>query len=109
MTRVFAAGLAVLLWAALFACRHQTEYTTVAAEPPSALLKVECDVPDARIYVDDFLAGTVEKARRGGIPVVPGVRRVEIRHQRYHSHFALVKLVKGGEVKVTASLREVLE
>ncbi len=76
---------------------------------PSAGLRVECDVPDATLWVDDVLMGRVAAWSKPGRALRAGFRRVEIRHPDFHSHYAELQLVDGVGAVIKAELRPVLE
>lgn len=103
----FLAVTALALGAA--GCKPQYSYVDIPARAPEGLIRVEANLPGARIYVDDFLAGTVAQVQRRGVPVQPGVRRIELRQDGYHSHYQIVTVVKGSPVTVRAQLLPVLE
>jgi hypothetical protein len=75
----------------------------------TAAFRVECNVPDAGIWVDDALIGRVSEWSQPGHYIRPGVHRVEIRHPEYYSHFAEVEATEKGEAVVRADLRPLLE
>ncbi|MCC6995046.1 MAG: PEGA domain-containing protein [Deltaproteobacteria bacterium] len=103
------AGMLAITALAAAGCKPQYSYVDIPARDPEGLIRVEANLPGARIYVDDFLAGTVAQVRRRGVPVQPGVRRIELRQDGYHSHYQLVTVVKGSPVTVRAQLLPVLE
>ncbi len=112
--RALAAALALagtMASAALGAagCKPQYSYVDIPARAPDGLIRIEANVAGARIYVDDFLAGTVAQVQRRGVPVQPGVRRIELRQDGFHSHYQIVTVVKGSPVTVRAQLLPVLE
>lgn len=76
--------------------------------PPSGLLRVQGDLDDAAVWVDDVYGGRAVDWRTGR-PVRVGFHRVEIRRADHHSHLAEVTVPKGGLVVVTAVLRPHLD
>jgi hypothetical protein len=101
--------LCLLIALAAVACVPQRDSVLVVEQSPMGVLRVEAPVKDALIYVDDFFAGTVGGAGQRGIRVQAGIRRVEVRHERYHSHYQVVTITKDQTTLVKAVLREVLE
>ena len=65
-----------------------------ASHPAPAILLVRAPVPDASVWVDEKLLGEVG-ALPGGVELRPGDHRVEIRHDRYHTRYFLLKLASG--------------
>ncbi len=103
------AVLSALVLVSLASCRSQHSYVDIPAIAPEGLLRFEANVADARIYVDGYFAGSVASVARRGVPVQPGVRRIELRHEKFHSHYARVKVEKKKPVTVRARLLEVVE
>jgi hypothetical protein len=70
--------------------------------------RVECNVPEATVWIDDVLVGTAKswKAERS---IRAGFHRIELRHPGYYSFFQEVELPGGSQVVVTANLRELVE
>jgi hypothetical protein len=86
--RVVAIAAAV----ALLACACAGAPATEAREPSNAArLVLECEVDDAAVWVDGSYVGEVGHLR-SGFPVELGTRRVEMRHDRYHTYYARIAL-----------------
>jgi hypothetical protein len=97
----------IVLAAMLFAlvgvsCAHGLGAEAIA-------VRVECNVPDATLWVDDVLVGRVTDWKRDGRQIRPGFHRIEIRHPNYYSFFQEVELPGGSQVVVNAKLRELIE
>lgn len=75
----------------------------------TAVLRIRCDVPDAVIWIDDRMAGLVSDVPGGGIRISPGLHRLELRHDRYHSRYLEVTLERGEERTVEVKLAEILD
>ena len=75
----------------------------------AAAFRVECNVPDATVWVDDVLIGRASDWAAQGRHIRPGFHRVEIRHPTHYSHFAEVELAEGGTAVVKADLRPNLD
>jgi hypothetical protein len=90
----------------LGACAHPLR----AADPPlpSAVLVIRCNVRDAVVWVDDRLAGEVEEVE-GGIRLLVGAHRVELRHDQYYTCYRDVVLQAGREATVELEMIEVVE
>jgi hypothetical protein len=71
--------------------------------------RVECNVPDATIWVDDVLVGKVSDWKGDGKRIKAGFHRIEVRHPNYYSFFQEVELPGGSHVVVNAKLRELIE
>jgi hypothetical protein len=96
----------LLVVAALFglsaSCAHTLDANAIA-------FKVECDVPDATVWVDDVLVGKVSDWKGDGKHIRAGFHRIEVRHPNYYSFFQEVELPGGSHVVVQARLRELIE
>jgi hypothetical protein len=77
--------------------------------PAGVGLHVETNVPEATIWVDDVLVGTVSAWAREGRHVRAGFHRVEIRAPGYYSVFQELDQRDGGAATVKATLRPLLE
>ena len=73
-----------------------------------AVLRVDCPVTDAMVWVDDVALGEIRELPRG-VRVRPGEHRVEIRHDRYHTRYFMVTLRQGEERVLRVALAEVLD
>jgi hypothetical protein len=96
-----------LLAAALFAlatvsCAHGLGENAIA-------LRVQCNVADATLWVDDVLVGKVTDWKGDGKHIKAGFHRIEVRHPNYYSFFQEVELPGGSRVVVDAKLRELIE
>ena len=98
---VFAAAL-LLAAAASGSCAHGLGDNAIA-------FRVECNVPDATVWVDDVLVGKVSDWKSDGRHIRAGFHRIEIRHPNYYSFFQEVELPGGSNVVVNAKLRELIE
>jgi hypothetical protein len=94
-----ALGLAATL---ALGCAHSMPYGAVA-------FRVESDVPDATVWVDDVLVGKVSDWSKEGRFIRAGFHRIEIRHPGYYSVFREIELPEGGQAVVKAPLRQVIE
>jgi hypothetical protein len=72
-------------------------------------LRVDCNVPDATLWVDDVLVGTVANWKGEGKFIRSGFHRLEVRHPGHYSHFQEVDLPSGGKLVVTAKLEPLVE
>ena len=86
---------------ALFACAHTVPAGAVG-------FRVETNVPDATVWIDDILVGTTS-SWHAPRQIRAGFHRVEIRHPGYYSFFQEVELPGGSDVVVDAKLRELIE
>jgi hypothetical protein len=81
-----------------------------AAPPYGAIsLRVDSNVPDASVWVDDVLVGNAVDWARDGRHIRSGFHRIEIRHAGYYSHFQEVELPEGARTVVKAELRPLVE
>jgi hypothetical protein len=98
--RLVLAGALFVLSAA--ACAHMLSDNAIA-------FRVDCNVPDATVWVDDVLVGKVSDWKSDGRHIRAGFHRIEIRHPNYYSFFQEVELPGGSHVVVDAKLRELIE
>lgn len=79
--------------------------TTVTRE--DAIVVLKSNVRDAQLYVDGRFIGPLD-AIGGGVAVVPGTHRFEIRHEDYFSSYLELTLVKAERKKLAVDLAPVL-
>jgi hypothetical protein len=72
-------------------------------------LRVECNVPDAALWLDDHLAGRASEWAGKDHMVRPGFYRVELRHPAYYSYMGEVTVTDGGSAVIKAELHPLLE
>jgi len=75
----------------------------------SAVFRVECNVPEAAVLLDDVPMGRVSQWVKPDRFIRPGFYRVEIRHPSYYSHFEEITVANGGSALVKAELHPLLE
>jgi hypothetical protein len=97
---------ALLLMIALAAGGASCAHLSAAA---GVTLEVDANVPEATIWVDDVLIGTVSAWAREGRHIRAGFHRVEIRAPGYYSVFQEVEQPDGGHAAIKATLRPLLE
>jgi hypothetical protein len=90
------------LLGALAGCAHTLNAGAVG-------VRVECNVPDATVWIDDLLAGSAKEWKSEGHQIRAGFHRIEIRHPGYYSFFQEVDLPAGSQTVVNAKLRELLD
>lgn len=72
-----------------------------------AIVQFASNVRDAQVYVDGrFIAPLY--ALRGGVAVVPGKHRFELRHEDFFSTYLELDLTKSERRKVTLQLAPIL-
>jgi len=82
---------------------------TMGAAGDSVALRVETNVPDAIIWVDDRLVGTAASLVSSGTRLRPGFHRVEVRHPSHYSFFTEIDPKKGEDVVIRAQLHELVQ
>jgi hypothetical protein len=95
------AGLLVAA-APIFGCATAIGYGAVS-------LRVDSNVPDGTVWVDDALVGKVADWARDGKHIRSGFHRIEIRHAGYYSFFQEIELPEGGHTVVKAHLHPLVE
>ena len=68
---------------------------------------VKSNVPDAAIFVDGRFIGPVG-VLKGGVAVVPGHHRVELRHDDYFSRYVELDLKRADRKRLQVDLAPVL-
>jgi hypothetical protein len=74
-----------------------------------ATLKVECNVPEAAVLLDDAIVGRAAELKKDGKSIHPGFYRVELRHPGYYSFFTEITVAEGGAAAVKAELHPLLD
>jgi hypothetical protein len=91
-----------LLLLGVVSCAHTLSGSAIA-------FRVDCNVPDATVWIDDVLVGKASDFKKDDRQIKPGFHRVEVRHPNYYSFFQEVELPGGSKVVVNAKLRELVE
>jgi hypothetical protein len=81
---------------------------TMKQEAPG-LLRIECNVADAAVVIDDAVVGRASEVGKPGKSLAPGFYRVELRHPGYYSHFVEVTVPEEGVATVKAELHPQLD
>jgi hypothetical protein len=104
MTRLFRKVRLLAAAAALLAaaCAH-------TLEPGAVGVRVECNVADASLYIDDLMVGRAADWKSEGHQIHAGFHRIEVRAPGYYSFFQEIDLPAGAQAVVRAQLREVLD
>lgn len=79
-----------------------------AGQRDAAFLRLECNVPEASLWIDDRPAGRAA-AWREARPMPAGFRRLELRHPGYFTFYKEVTTQPGDTVFITAQLHPELE
>jgi hypothetical protein len=72
-----------------------------------AVLEIECPVRDAVLWVDGRYLAQLRDLR-GGVALSPGHHQIELRHDRYHAHYADIELRRGQRLRLAIPLAEAL-
>ena len=72
-------------------------------------LRVDSNVPDGTVWVDDALVGRVADWAKEGKHIRSGFHRLEIRHAGYYSFFQEIELPEGAHTVVKAQLHPLVE
>lgn len=95
-------ALLAALWLGLASCAH-----TMAGG--SVSFRVQSNVPEATVWIDDVLVGKASDWARDGRHIRAGFHRVEVRAPGYYSVFQEVEQPDGGKVAIAATLHPLLE
>lgn len=102
LSRLALAGLLV----SLVAC---TAVQTVPDTGELALLEIDCQPPDAEIWVDGRFLGAITEWRGGIVPLSPGEHRVKITADGYYAYRMDIQAVQGRSYKLALDLVADLE
>jgi len=72
-------------------------------------LAVSCNVPEARVYVDDVFRGRAAELAGAAMLVPSGARRVEVRADGWFSAYRDVVVPHAGRARVEVALHRVPE
>jgi hypothetical protein len=72
-------------------------------------LRVEVNVPDATVWIDDHLVGSAMSLSKPGTRLRVGFHRVEVRHPAYYSFFTEVKPTAADDLVIRAHLHELIQ
>lgn len=75
----------------------------------AAVLRLECNVPDAGLYIDDIYLGRADAWAVDGRLVRPGFHRVELRHLDHYTHYEELELAPGDAVLLRVTLHPLLD
>jgi hypothetical protein len=92
--------------AALFSAACAPTKAVVRAD---GQLAVGCNVPEARVYVDDVFRGRAAELGGGALLVPSGARRVEVRADGWFTAYRDVVVPHAGRATVDVALRRVPE
>jgi hypothetical protein len=81
---------------------------TAGSGPPTTTLRIEGNVPEATIWIDDHLAGKAPDFAKPGKRLRVGFHRIEVRAPGYYSFFAEVDAKPGTALSLRADLHELL-
>ena len=97
-----AASLGALVMCALAACAGAR---AGESRQTDALIFIDCAVGDAVVWIDDRPVGAVSELA-DGVLLAPGEHRLEIRHDRYHTHYAELTARAAGRSRLVVALAE---
>ena len=99
-------GVLLLGLALAAACNHnKTGPNGVTAD--DAIFWVKSNVPDAGVYIDGRFVGPVGRLR-GGVAIVPGKHRLEVRHDDYFARYVELDLKRADRQHFEIELAPVL-
>lgn len=89
------------------ACSGPAPSARTPVAKDDAVIKIVCGVADAELWVNDRFIAHVGKLRRG-IALSPGEHRLELRHDRHHTHYELLAITARERRTLTVELAEIL-
>ena len=82
---------------------------TKSAVRTDGRLAIACNVPEARVYVDDVFRGRAAELAGAALLVPSGARRVEVRADGWFTAYRDVTVPHAGRARVDVALRRVPE
>ncbi len=76
---------------------------------PAAAFRVDCNVPEAAVLLDDVMMGRVSQWSAADRFIKPGFYRVELRHPGFYPYFTEITVDEGGAALVKAELHPLVE
>ena len=104
--RMSSAVAAALAFCCLGAACAPTARSVVHAD---GQLAIACNVPEARVYVDEVFRGRAAELAGGALVVPSGARRVEVRADGWFAAYRDVVVPHAGRAGVDIALRRVPE
>jgi hypothetical protein len=77
------------------------------ADADDAVIFIKSNVKDAGVWVDGVFIGGIDTVR-GGIAIDPGSHRLEVRHDDYFAHYAVLELASREKRQLVVELAPVL-
>lgn len=99
-------GLVAASWL-IAGCSGGAKSTRGKVAKNDAIVTIECPVPDAELWVNDRFIAHTGKLRRG-IALSPGEHRLELRHDRYFTHYQVIAVTARQRLALTVELAEIL-
>ena len=99
------AALALALIAT--ACTGAAQNARGKVDKNDAVIKITCNVADAELWINDRFVAHVGSLSRG-IALGPGEHRLELRHDRYHTHYEILAVSARERRQVAIELAEIL-
>jgi len=109
MSLVVALASALAPSCGLFVVAMLPACATLGSPRNAVPFRVDVNVPDATVWVDDHLVGSAAVLAKEGTFLRAGFHRVEVRHPDYYSYFTEVTPKKGEPVLIHAELHGLLQ
>lgn len=82
---------------------------TLRPGPPSVVIHVTSNVPDATVWIDDHLVAPVSDFGKQQKRLVVGFHRLEVRAPGYYSHFEELEAKPNTPLDLNAPLHPLLD
>ena len=109
LRRSLATWLALAAIGAVLAAGGGAGCATSTLPRGAVSFRVEANVPDATVWIDDQPIGTAADWAKPDKHIRAGFHRIEVRHPGYYSFFQEIELPEGQSVVVHAELRELIQ
>lgn len=105
--RALAIVLALAWTGASVGCSAPAQSVRSKVARNDAVIEIECSVAEAELWVNDRFIAHVGKLPKG-IALSPGEHRLELRHDRHHTHYEMLTVSARERRTLTVQLAEVL-
>ncbi|MEM9492987.1 MAG: hypothetical protein AAGC55_27810 [Myxococcota bacterium] len=100
-------ALVIAIAPAASACSGPDTSRSTQVQRNDAIIRLQCNVPDAELWVDDRFVAAVGSLR-SGIALSAGAHRIELRHESHHTFYLELDVAARERRTIAVELIEVL-
>jgi hypothetical protein len=93
----------------LASCGHSGAGTGGPGDAGTRGILLDCDVPQASVFVDDYYLKHAAAWREKPMPLAPGMHRVELTADGYYPYYGEVAVPTAGFPRLTVRMRKVID